>query len=144
MGRVHIGQGGALVNPHWHKSAMCGIFPTVTLRDRLRTRMLARGFEATSLANAAGVKVSFVRDILAGRSHNPHVEQLARVAAALHCGVEDLSRPQPRPDATPSHDPRTLALAELNAKLRSMSVTEIEIVSRLVDALHPRRKNNAA
>ena len=147
-GSIRIRQRSRVAVPYWRRPANCGIYPVVTLRDRLKTRMLARGFTVIMLANAAGVKPTFVRDILRGRVANPQLGSVARLAAALHCSVEDLYRPD-LPSEPAQYDARTIALAELNAKLRHLSIHDLQTVIRLIDAVHPdghpdERNTNAA
>jgi len=147
-GSIRIRQRRRVTAPYWRRPTICGIYPVVTLRDRLKTRMLARGFTVIMLANAAGVKPTFVRDILRGRVTNPQLGSVARLAAALYCSVEDLYRPD-LPGEPTQYDARTIALAELNAKLRHLSIHDLQTVIRLIDAVHPggsadEQNNNAA
>jgi len=76
-GSIRIRQRLRVTVPYWRRPAIYGIYPVVTLRDRLKTRMLARGFTVIMLANAAGVKPTFVRDILRGRVTNPQLGSVA-------------------------------------------------------------------
>ena len=123
----------------WNKRRICGIYPHVTLRDQLHIRMLAAGYNPKSLAEAAGVKQSFVADIFAGRSKNPRLQDLQRLAVVVGCTVEDLLPPQRLPLTRPRYDPRTLKLAEVNAKLKELSIKDLDMVIRLLDAVRPMR-----
>lgn len=52
-------------------------------RERLRERMVAQGFNPTTLARAASLGQTSVRDILDGMSGSPRLETLEKIAAAL-------------------------------------------------------------
>jgi phage repressor protein C with HTH and peptisase S24 domain len=54
-----------------------------TLPERLKARSLQLGITAAQVAEIAGVNRSFIYDILRGRSENPNLEKLERVAHAL-------------------------------------------------------------
>ena len=123
----------------WNKRRICGIYPHVTLRAQLHIRMLAAGYNPKSLAEAAGVRQSFVADIFAGRSKNPRLQDLHRLAVVVGCTVEDLLPPQRLPLTRPRYDPRMLKLAELNAKLKDLSIKDLDMVIRLLDAVRPMR-----
>lgn len=53
------------------------------IRERLRSELDRRGLTAVELARNAGVKTSFIYDILNGKSTNPSTVKLAQVAEAL-------------------------------------------------------------
>lgn len=61
------------------------------LQRRLRARMAATGHNQKSLAVAAGLNDTAVRDILKGRSRNPQYRTLYRLAEILGCQVADLT-----------------------------------------------------
>jgi transcriptional regulator with XRE-family HTH domain len=50
-------------------------------------------FNQKSLAAAAGLNVTYVRDILVGKSKNPKSEHLHKLAGALGCESSDLTDP---------------------------------------------------
>ena len=56
-----------------------------------------------SLSLAAGVNETYVRDILKGKSVNPRMEQLGKLAAKLGCTAEDLMK-----DADPAYTARSV------------------------------------
>jgi transcriptional regulator with XRE-family HTH domain len=60
------------------------------IRDELRRRMEANEFNQKSLARAAQLNETAVRDILKGRSKNPRVDTLQAIAKVLGCTVNDL------------------------------------------------------
>jgi transcriptional regulator with XRE-family HTH domain len=60
------------------------------IRDELRRRMVAMGYNQKSLARAAQLNETAVRDILKGRSRNPRVDTLQAIAEVLGCTVNDL------------------------------------------------------
>ncbi|MFK0384965.1 LexA family protein [Agrobacterium sp. NPDC090273] len=59
-----------------------------SLQKRLKFRMDMLGMNAFETANKAGLGPSFVRDILRGKSRNPTVEKLEKLAAALNTTVD--------------------------------------------------------
>ena len=109
------------------------------LPDEIRRRMAALGHSTASLAAAAGVRDSFVKDIIRSKSRNPRAEQVQRLASALGCTVEDLtgtSTPQP------SEHPRASRIAAINAKLQTISTNDLDMVLRLLDAVQPAAEEN--
>lgn len=54
-----------------------------TLADRLKARARQLGLTAAQIAEIAGVNLSFVYDIFRGKSENPNLERLDRLAGAL-------------------------------------------------------------
>lgn len=61
------------------------------LRDELDRRMHEAGYNQKSLALAAGLHETYVRDILIGRSKRPGGAKLMAIARVLGCSVEDLT-----------------------------------------------------
>jgi transcriptional regulator with XRE-family HTH domain len=59
-----------------------------SLQKRLKIRMDLTGMNAFETAKKAGLGESFVRDILRGKSKNPGIEKLERLAAALDTSVD--------------------------------------------------------
>jgi transcriptional regulator with XRE-family HTH domain len=59
-----------------------------TLADALREQMGAKGLKAKALARMAGVNETYIRDILSGKSRNPRVEHLKKVATALGTSLD--------------------------------------------------------
>lgn len=57
--------------------------PASQIGQRLKEEMKRRGVSSAWLASAAGVKTSFIYDILSGKSANPSTVKLARVADSL-------------------------------------------------------------
>lgn len=64
-----------------------------SLAYELEQRMRAAGFNQRSLAVAAGLNETYVRDLLRGRSRNPKSGHLAKLAETLGCSVSDLAEP---------------------------------------------------
>lgn len=56
----------------------------------IERRMVALEMNQKHLARAAGLNETYVRDILKGKSKNPKHEQLAKLADALGCTLNDL------------------------------------------------------
>ena len=68
--------------------------PDASPRARvLYTLMIKRGFNYTTLARAAGVGATYVREIIIDKSKSPHAEKLSKVATALGCELEVLTNP---------------------------------------------------
>ncbi len=63
------------------------------LAREIRRRMEAGGFNQKSLARAAGLNQTAVRDILIGKSRHPRHDTLEKLAASLECSVIDLLEP---------------------------------------------------
>lgn len=59
-----------------------------SLQKRLKIRMDLMNMNALQTAKKAGLGESFVRDILRGKSKNPGVEKLERLAAALDTNLD--------------------------------------------------------
>lgn len=58
--------------------------------SELERLMLAKGMNPKSLSRAAGVGLTYVRDILTGRSKNPKLAELRKVVDALDCTLDDI------------------------------------------------------
>ncbi|MEI6637850.1 MAG: helix-turn-helix domain-containing protein, partial [Planctomycetota bacterium] len=56
---------------------------SLTLADRLKARSQQLGLTAAQIAEMAGLNRSFIYDILRGRSENPNLERLGRLAQVL-------------------------------------------------------------
>ncbi len=65
--------------------------PHQLIRDRLRSILADRSITAVELARDAGVKTSFLYDILNGKSTNPSTVKLGQVARALNVELAYLS-----------------------------------------------------
>jgi phage repressor protein C with HTH and peptisase S24 domain len=63
----------------------------MSLASNIARRMTAAGFNQKSLARAAGLNETGIRDILIGRSRNPRVDTLGKIAKALGCTVAELA-----------------------------------------------------
>ena len=62
-------------------------------KSRLRALMAERRIKPAPLARAAGLNESAVRDILRGRSQNPGLLTLTRIAGALKVTTAELTDP---------------------------------------------------
>ena len=63
------------------------------LADEIRRRMEAGGFNQKSLARAAGLNETAVRDILIGKSRHPRHDTVQKIAGALDCTAAQLIEP---------------------------------------------------
>ena len=66
---------------------------TSQLADEIRRRMEAGGFNQKSLARAAGLNETAVRDILIGKSRHPRHDTVQKIAGALECTAAQLIEP---------------------------------------------------
>ena len=66
---------------------------TGELADEIRRRMEAGGFNQKSLARAAGLNETAVRDILIGKSRHPRHDTVQKIAGALECTAAQLIEP---------------------------------------------------
>lgn len=64
--------------------------PPQSIGHRLKTEMQSRGVTAAQLARRADVRISFLYDILSGKSANPSPVKLARVATSLGVSIQRL------------------------------------------------------
>ena len=69
--------------PAGEKSAMTDAPVHVSLADRIKARARQLGLTAAQIAEIAGVNRSFVYDIIRGKSENPNLDRLDRLAGAL-------------------------------------------------------------
>lgn len=60
------------------------------LQRELRRRMRARGLSGRKLSELVGDNDSLVKSILSGKSRNPRIDTLEKIAAVLKCRVDDL------------------------------------------------------
>lgn len=82
--------------PPFCKSPYGGIVPTMQqLVQNLTRLMKEKDFNQKSLALAAGLNETAVRDILKGKSLNPRLDTLQRLAAALRCHIWDITGDAP-------------------------------------------------
>lgn len=84
------------------------------IRDRLRQEMDRRALTAVALAKNAGVKNSFIYDILNGKSTNPSSVKLAQVAETLGLSLSWLAGAEKA-----AADDRVVAIPYLSAKTRN-------------------------
>lgn len=97
------------------------------LRAQLRERMKARGINAKRLSLAAGRGMTYVRDLLQGRTQNPTLEGLQRLAEELGCTVAELTgearsgfSEAPQVAFVAIQMDETERFADLNARLEDM------------------------
>jgi transcriptional regulator with XRE-family HTH domain len=96
-------------------------------RAVLRERMRARGITAKRLSIAAGRGETYVRDLMQGRTQNPTIDGLRRLAEVLGCTVAELtgeagsgfSETVPAPFVSIQQD-ETERFAEVNARVEEM------------------------
>ena len=74
------------------------------LAREIRRRMTASGFNQKSLARAAGLNETAVRDILIGKSRHPRHDTVQKLAASLGCPVMALLEPGSVHDAAAPAD----------------------------------------
>ena len=71
------------------------------LTREIRRRMELGGFNQKSLAGAAGLNETGVRDILVGKSQNPRHDTVQKLARALQCSMAELLEPPAGKSVTP-------------------------------------------
>ncbi|MGE0755129.1 MAG: XRE family transcriptional regulator [Alphaproteobacteria bacterium] len=77
--------------------------PSCNIALRLREAMQRRGISSAELARKAGVRTSFLYDVLRGKSHNPSIIRLSKVAQVLDMPVTSLMAPAEIPAGTEHH-----------------------------------------
>ena len=103
-----------------------------SLQKRLKMRIDMMGTNAFEVANKAGLGPSFVRDILRGKSKNPGIDKLEKLAAALDTTVDwftssgDVDKPSAGDGVGPA-----IPLAEMQVVGRIQAGTWVD--STLVD-----------
>lgn len=68
-----------------------------TIKGRIRERLQATGLSANEASRRANLGLSYVNDLLSGKSKNPVIDRLARLAAVLGCDVDFLLGKQETP-----------------------------------------------
>ena len=100
-------------------------------------RMVAKRLSQKSLARAAGLNETYVRDLFHGRSRNQKTEHLRSLARALDCDLADLAEPGKIDGSEPKGEcvklAKELTLLHLYRKLSAESKDEVLlcIVSKL-------------
>jgi phage repressor protein C with HTH and peptisase S24 domain len=74
----------------WDKSLMASKPDIDAIRESIEREMKAKGFSGRSLSRKAGLSESAVRDIL-GKTENPGLGTLYKIAEALHIPVENIT-----------------------------------------------------
>lgn len=89
--------------------------------ERLRMEMKKRGVTSADLAKRADVKMSFLYDIISGKSANPSTIKLARVAHVLGVSLNYLvgssNNPSPSPLAPIPADTDYVAIPRVNVQV---------------------------
>lgn len=70
--------------------------------QRLKAEMKKRGISSARLATDAGVKTSFIYDVISGKSANPSTVKLARVADSLGVSLKSLVETSALPPDAPA------------------------------------------
>jgi transcriptional regulator with XRE-family HTH domain len=71
------------------------------LKERLRELRAAKGLTQMELAAAAGLTLSGVTQMEAGKIKNPRLDTLQALARVLGCTLDDLARGDDAPPAAP-------------------------------------------
>lgn len=61
-----------------------------TLQGQIKTRMEDKNLNAREVERRAGLKISAVQNILAGKSSNPGIEPIIAIAKLLNCSIDEL------------------------------------------------------
>jgi transcriptional regulator with XRE-family HTH domain len=59
-----------------------------TIKGRIKERLSAKGLSANSASRRAGLGLSYLNDLLTGKSRNPTRQNLAKLATILDCDVD--------------------------------------------------------
>jgi transcriptional regulator with XRE-family HTH domain len=81
------------------------------IAEEIRRRMRLLGLSAERLSLAAGLNKTYVRDIFTGRARSPRLDNLAKVAAALSCSLDELTGQEPPRREDQQTDPELLRQA---------------------------------
>jgi transcriptional regulator with XRE-family HTH domain len=82
------------------------------IADEIRRRMRLLGLSPERLSLAAGLNKTYVRDIFNGRARSPKLDNLAKLAGALGCSVDQLTgQDPPRREGQAQTDPELLRQA---------------------------------
>jgi len=84
--------------------------------QRLKYEMKSRGIHSAELAKRADVKISFIYDVISGKSANPSTVKLARVAQALDITLANLVDSLPTQPAVQAKDDDYITIPTLTVK----------------------------
>lgn len=102
-------------------------------------RMKASGFNQLSLATAADLNSTYVRDILRGKSRNPKSQHIQKLAVALECEPSDLTDPgRSGGDEQPGKAANRLSERAVIEMWRALSEHGKELMIRRIAELLPR------
>lgn len=93
---------------------------------RLKSRMGKLGLSALELARQAGVRPSFIYDILNGKSANPSTVRLARVAEKLGISIGYLAGQEEEPAPLPAESPHYAAIPTLAVRNGEVATVAVE------------------
>ncbi|MFQ5783593.1 MAG: S24 family peptidase [Alphaproteobacteria bacterium] len=118
----------------WEKAVGNRPSPEVSMVTKLvrelRRRMETGGFNQKSLARAAGLNETAVRDILIGKSKHPRHDTIEKLAGALGCSLVDLLAPgtgdKPRPAAPVEGELAFVPTYEVSAAAGGGIVIDVE------------------
>jgi transcriptional regulator with XRE-family HTH domain len=96
-------------------STELSVDPSDRMRDRIRARLSQRNISAREVSRRAGFNVGYVGDLLEGRSKNPDLNRILRLADALEVPVGHLTG-EIDIDATPyATEPEVVAALQVGA-----------------------------
>lgn len=98
------------------------------MQKRIRERLAKTGLSANAAGRAAGLGLSYVNDLLAGKSKNPVPHRLAMLAEVLECDLEYLTGEQdsPRKHVRLAHDNTAAASPGISVELYSVGLPDPE------------------
>lgn len=96
---------------------------TTQIGKRLKYEMQKRGISSARLATDAGVKTSFIYDIISGKSANPSTVKLARVAESLGVSLASLVNTTPQPELIETQPGDTLFIPQLTVDYHTSNPT---------------------
>lgn len=96
------------------------------MQKRIRERLTKTGLSANAAGRQAGLGLSYVNDLLAGKSKNPVPHRLAMLAEVLECDLEYLTGEQdsPRKHIRLAHDNTTATTPGISVELYSVGLPD--------------------
>lgn len=101
----------------------------MALADRIRAFRMKKKLSLQELADAAGVSKAHIWDLETGRSKNPSIDLLIKLANRLEVAVVDLVGENPGADEEGS---RVLGMYR---ELKSLSERDLDVINSMIERL---------
>jgi transcriptional regulator with XRE-family HTH domain len=99
------------------------------LADRIKELRMKKKMSLQDVANAVGVSKAHVWDLETGRSKNPSIDLLKKMANCFGVGVADLIEENP---ATEEEGSRVLGMYR---ELKGLSERDLDVIEKMVERL---------